>query len=56
MPVMDFTDLLAEMDSLNMGYMINLSGSGFATFAGNQDLMDLSLTESIENIKKTRGY
>ena len=52
MPVMDFTDLLAEMDSLNMGYMINLSGSGFATFAGNQDLMDLSLTESIENIKK----
>ena len=52
MPIMDFTDLLAEMDSLNMGYMINLSGSGFATFAGNQDLMDLSLTESIENIKK----
>ena len=52
MPVMDFTDLLAEMDSLNMGYMINLSGSGFATFAGNQDLMDLSLTESLENIKK----
>jgi len=52
MPVMDFTNLVAEMDSLNMGYMINLSGSGFATFAGNQDLMDLSLTESLENIKK----
>jgi predicted TIM-barrel fold metal-dependent hydrolase len=52
MPVMDFTNLIAEMDSLNMGYMINLSGSGFATFAGNQNLMDISLTESLENIKK----
>ena len=35
-----------------MGYMINLSGSGFAAFAGNQDLMDITLTESLENIKK----
>ena len=52
MPVMDFTNLVAEMDSLNMAYMINLSGSGFATFAGNQGLMDLTLTESLENIKK----
>ena len=52
MPVMDFTNLIAEMDSLNMAYMINLSGSGFATFAGNQALMDLTLTESLENIKK----
>ena len=52
MPVMDFANLIAEMDSLNMGYMINLSGSGFATFAGNQKLMDISLTESLENIKK----
>ncbi|MDB2321529.1 amidohydrolase [Flavobacteriaceae bacterium] len=52
MPVMDFTNLIAEMDSLNMGFMINLSGSGFATFAGNQNLMDISLTESLENIKK----
>ena len=52
MPVMDFSELLAEMDSLNMGYMINLSGSGFAAFAGNQDLMDITLTESLENIKK----
>ena len=51
MPVMDFTDLIAEMDSLNMGYMINLSGSGFGTFAGSQDLMDISLTKSIENVK-----
>ena len=52
MPVMDFTNLIAEMDSLNMGYMINLSGSGFAAFAGNQNLMDITLTESLENIKK----
>ena len=51
MPVMDFTELVAEMDSLNMGYMINLSGSGFGTFAGNQDLMDISLTKSIENVE-----
>jgi predicted TIM-barrel fold metal-dependent hydrolase len=52
MPVMDFSNLVAEMDSLNMAYMINLSGSGFAAFAGNQGLMDLTLTESLENIKK----
>ena len=52
MPVMDFTNLVAEMDSQNMGYMINLSGSGFAAFAGNQNLMDITLTESLENIKK----
>ena len=52
MPVMDFANLVAEMDSLNMGYMINLSGSGFAAFAGNQKLMDITLTESLENVKK----
>lgn len=51
MPVMDLSDLVADMDSLNMGYMINLSGSGFGTFAGNQDLMDISLTKSIENVE-----
>ena len=52
MPVLDFANLVAEMDSLNMGYMINLSGSGFAAFAGNQKLMDITLTESLENVKK----
>ena len=51
MPIMNFDNLIAEMDSLNMGYMINLSGSGLAAFVGNQTLMDISLTESIENIK-----
>ena len=51
MPVMDLSDLVSDMDSLNMGYMINLSGSGFGTFAGSQDLMDISLTKSIENVE-----
>ena len=47
---MDFANLVAEMDSLNMGYMINLSGSGFAAFAGNQKLMDITLTMLIMQI------
>jgi len=51
MPVMNLSDLVSDMDSLNMGYMINLSGSGFGTFAGSQDLMDISLTKSIENVE-----
>ena len=32
MPLSDLSGLVEEMDSLNMGFMINLSGSGFATF------------------------
>ena len=52
MPIMDFSKLVSEMDSLNMGYMINLSGSGVAAFAGNQNLMDITLNKSLENIKK----
>jgi len=32
--------------------MINLSGSGVAAFAGNQNLMDITLNKSLENIKK----
>jgi predicted TIM-barrel fold metal-dependent hydrolase len=40
------------MDSLNMAYMINLSGSGIATFAGNQTLMDLNLEKSISNVNQ----
>ena len=45
--------LVSEMDSLNMGYMINLSGSGLATFAGNQTLMDLNLEKSLTNVKES---
>ena len=52
MPIADLSGLVNEMDSLNMGYMINLSGSGFATFAGNQTLMDLNLSKSLENVKE----
>ena len=52
MAINDLSSLVVEMDSLNMKFMINLSGSGFATFSGNQDLMDLNLEKSIENIKK----
>jgi len=44
--------LVSEMDSLNMAYMINLSGSGIATFAGNQTLMDLNLEKSISNVNE----
>jgi predicted TIM-barrel fold metal-dependent hydrolase len=44
--------LVSEMDSLNMTYMINLSGSGIATFAGNQTLMDLNLEKSISNVNQ----
>ena len=44
--------LVSEMDSLNMAYMINLSGSGIATFAGNQTLMDLNLEKSISNVNQ----
>ena len=50
MPVKDLSDLASEMDSLNMAYLINLSGSGFAVFSGNKSLMDLNLKKSIENV------
>ena len=50
MPVKDLSDLASEMDSLNMAYLINLSGSGFAVFSRNKSLMDLNLKKSIENV------
>ena len=43
--------IVSEMDDLNMKFMINLSGSGYATFLGKQSLMDLNLSKSIENVK-----
>ena len=52
MSVNDLSGLVNEMDSLNMKFMINLSGSGFATFLGKQTLMDLNLEKSLENVKK----
>jgi len=52
MPVKDLSKLVVEMDSLNMAFLINLSGSGFAAFAGNQKLMDLNLSKSLKNVKE----
>jgi predicted TIM-barrel fold metal-dependent hydrolase len=52
MPIMNLDNLIEEMDSLNMKYQINLSGSGLAVFSGKQDLMDLNLSKSINNVKK----
>ena len=52
MSVNDLSNLVNEMDSLNMKFMINLSGSGFAVFLGKQSLMDLNLKKSIENVKE----
>ena len=52
MPVKDLSKIVKEMDSLNMGYMINLSGSGFGVFSGKQKLMDINLTKSLQNVKE----
>ena len=52
MPVKNLSKLVSEMDSLNMGYLINLSGSGFGVFSGKQGLMDLNLTKSLENVNE----
>tara|TARA_B100000768_G_scaffold181347_1_gene203935 strand:+ start:989 stop:2161 length:1173 start_codon:yes stop_codon:yes gene_type:complete len=52
MAVKDLSGIVSEMDDLNMKYMINLSGSGFATFSGNQSLMDLNLSKSLTNVKE----
>ncbi len=52
MPIKDLSGIVKEMDSLNMKYMINLSGSGFGTFSGNQSLMDINLTKSLKNVRE----
>ena len=52
MPVKDLSKLVDEMDSLNMAYLINLSGSGFGAFSGKQELMDLNLIKSLENVNE----
>ena len=50
MPVMDLNELVAEMDEINMGYIVNLSGSGF----GPQGAKDLYFDKSTENIKENQ--
>ena len=50
MPLKDLNKLVDEMDELNMGFLINLSGSGF----GPQAAKDLYLNKSLENIKESK--
>jgi len=52
MAINDLSSLVKEMDSLNMAFMINLSGSGVATFSGKQSLMDLNLSKSLKNVEQ----
>ena len=50
MPLMDLDELVAEMDEINMGYIVNLSGSGF----GPQAAKDAYFDKSTENIKESQ--
>ena len=50
MPIMDLNELVAEMDEINMGYIVNLSGSGF----GPQAAKDVYFDKSTENIKENQ--
>ena len=50
MPVMDLDELVAEMDKINMGYIVNLSGSGF----GPQAAKDLYFDKSTKNIEENQ--
>ena len=47
MPLKDLSDMVKEMDSMNMAFIINLSGSG----SGTQALRDKYFSKSISNIK-----
>jgi predicted TIM-barrel fold metal-dependent hydrolase len=51
MPLMDLNELVAEMDEINMGYIVNLSGSGF----GPQAAKDAYFDKSTENIKENQA-
>ena len=50
MPLKDLNELIAEMDEINMGYIVNLSGSGF----GPQAAKDLYFDESTKNIEENQ--
>ena len=50
MPLMDLDELVAEMDEINMGYIVNLSGSGF----GPQAAKDIYFDKSTENVNKNQ--
>ena len=46
MPLMDLNELVAEMDEINMGYIVNLSGSGFGPQAAKDAYFDKSKQEN----------
>jgi len=48
MPIKDLSDMVEEMDEMNMGFIINLSGSGI----GTQALRNEYFSKSISNIKE----
>ena len=50
MPLMDLDELVTEMDEINMGYIVNLSGSGF----GPQAAKDIYFDKSTENVNKNQ--
>ena len=50
MPLMDLDELVAEMDEINMGHIVNLSGSGF----GPQAAKDIYFDKSTENVNKNQ--
>jgi predicted TIM-barrel fold metal-dependent hydrolase len=50
MPLMDLNELVAEMDEINMGYIVNLSGSGI----GPQAAKDAYFEKSTKNIKENQ--
>ena len=50
MPLKDLNKLVDEMDELNMGYLINLSGSGF----GPQAAKDVYFNQSVKNIQENQ--
>ena len=50
MPLKDLDKLASEMDEINMGYIVNLSGHGFASFRGTpQSVKDLYFDQSVSN-------
>ena len=50
MPQMNLNNLVSEMNEINMGYIVNLSGSG----SGNQEEKNQYFNESIENIEQNQ--
>jgi hypothetical protein len=58
-PTQDLKELFTEMDNLNMGVMINLSGKGYKTSLGRNGDFDVHgndyLVKSIQHIAETNS-